>query len=83
MAPAAETMADKIAMAALKNQTVQKAVKKSLFESVMGKEPEDTEEDKRTSDASVIEGKLNWKVFYFVLLVSKFQKDLFLLFILK
>jgi hypothetical protein len=56
-------MADRIATAALKNTTVQNAVKKSLFESVMGKEPaEDTEEEKRTSDASVIEGILYRKL---------------------
>lgn len=35
---AESSMSDKIALAALKNTTVQNAVKKSLFESVMGKE---------------------------------------------
>jgi hypothetical protein len=79
-------MADRIASAALKNTTVQNAVKKSLFESVMGKEPDDAEaqaEDKRTSDASVIEGILYRKLV--LSSISLYQKVvlLLLLFILK
>lgn len=49
-------MTDKIALAALKNKTVQNAVKKSLFESVVGKDQAEAEDDQRTHDASVIQG---------------------------
>lgn len=49
-------MTDKIALAALKNKTVQNAVKKSLFESVVGKDQAEAEDNQRTHDASVIQG---------------------------
>ena len=49
-------MTDKLAMAAMKNKSVQNAVKKSLIESMIGKDQTEAEEDQRTHDASVIEG---------------------------
>lgn len=49
-------MTDKMALAALKNKTVQNAVKKSLFESVVGKDQTEAEDNQRTHDASVIQG---------------------------
>jgi hypothetical protein len=49
-------MTDKIAMAAMKNKTVQSAVKKQLFESVVGKDQAEAEDNQRTHDASVIQG---------------------------
>lgn len=50
-------MTDKLAMAALKNKSVQNAVKKSLMESMIGKDQAEAEEDQRTHDASVIQGQ--------------------------
>jgi hypothetical protein len=49
-------MTDKIALAAMKNKTVQNAVKKQLFESVVGKDQTEAEDNQRTHDASVIQG---------------------------
>lgn len=48
---------DKIAVAALKNKTVQEGVKKSMFEAVVGKDQSVVEEEKMNHDASVIQGR--------------------------
>ena len=52
------TITEKLATAALKNKSVQNAVKKSLFESVVGKNQSEAEEEQRVHDASVIQGKI-------------------------
>ena len=49
-------MTDKMAMAALQNKTVQNAVKKSMFESIVGKDQSNAEDDLRAHDASIIQG---------------------------
>ena len=48
---------DKIAVAALKNKSVQDGVKKSMFEAVVGKDQSVAEEEKMSHDASVIQGQ--------------------------
>ena len=48
---------DKIAVAALKNKSVQDGVKKSMFEAVVGKDQSVIEEEKMNHDASVIQGQ--------------------------
>ena len=50
------SITEKIASAALKNKSVQNAVKKSVMESIVGKDQAAAQEEQRSRDASVIEG---------------------------